>query len=107
MRQQFFIGEAGIFVFRRCARHRHRALRQRCGIARHIVGGDHRLAAADQHAQAHIVAFGALAFFHRAVAHLDRQRHGAHRHGIGGVGAAAKRRLHQPLGAVDEDALVE
>ena len=107
-RQLRRIGEPGIFVFRRHARHRYRALGQRrAAVARHIVGRHHRLAFADQHAQAEIVAFGALALFHRAVAHLDRQRHPAHRHGVGGIGAARERSLHQPLGAVGEGGLVE
>ncbi len=97
-----------IFVFRRRARHRHRALGQRlAAVARGVVGRDHGLALAHQHAQAEIVAFGALAFLHRAVAHLDRQRHAAHRHRVGGIGAAAQRGLDQPLGAVGEGGLVE
>ena len=108
VRQQCRVGEPGIFVFRRRARHRHRALGQRrAAVACHVVGRHHRLAFADQHAQAEIVAFGALALFHRAVAHLDRQRHSAHRHRVGGVGAARERGLHQPLGAVGEGGLVE
>jgi hypothetical protein len=45
------------------------------------------LAAADEDAQAERVAFGALAFLHRAVAHFDRQRYRTHCHGVGGIGA--------------------
>ncbi len=108
VRQQGRIGEPGEFVFRRGARHRHRALGQRrAAVARRVVGGYHRLAFADQDAQAEIVAFGALAFLHRAVAHLDRQRHRAHRHRVGGVGAGRARGLDQPLGAVGQGGLVE
>ena len=108
MRQQARVGEAGIFVLRRRARHGHRALGQRCGaVGGQIVGGDHRLAVADQHAQAEIVAFGAFAFLHRAVAHLDRQRHRAHRHRVGGIGAGGAGGLHQPLGALGEGGLIE
>ena len=44
-----------------------------------------------------IVALGALRFLDRAVAHLDRQRHRAHRDGIGRVGAGAPRGGDQAL----------
>ena len=103
-----FVGEPGIFVFGRDARHRHRALGQYLGaVARHVVGRDHRLAAADQHAQAEIVAFRAFAFLDLAVAHLDRLRQPAHRDRVGGIGAGGQRRLDQPLGPVGEGGLVE
>ena len=78
-----------------------------CEVAGEIVGGDHRLALAHQHAQAEIVAFGAFGLLHRAVAQLDRQRQRAHRHRVGCVGAGLARGLHQPLGALDERGLVE
>ena len=42
-------------------------------VAFEIVGRNHRLLVADDHAQAEIVALGALRFLDRAVAHLDRQ----------------------------------
>ncbi len=107
-RQQALVGEPGIFVFRRDARHRHRALGQSlAAVAGQVVGGDHRLAAADQHAQAEIVAFGAFRFFNRAVAHFDRQRHAAHHDGVGGIGAGRAGGFHQPFGAVGEGGLVE
>ena len=107
MRQQRRIGEPGIFVLGRRAGHCHRALGQRAGIAGHVVGRDHRLAPANQHAQAEIVAFRSLALLHRPVTHLDRQRHRAHRHGVGGIGPAAQGGLDQPLGAVGEGGLVK
>src|SRR6185312_4087887 len=56
---------------------------------------------------AEIVALAAFGFFDRAVAHLDADRHAAHRDRIGGVGACRARRLHQPLGAGEEGGLVE
>ena len=108
MRQLRRVGEPGIFVLGRGARHRHRARSQRrAAVARRVVGRHHRLALSHQHAQAEIVAFGTLRFLHRAIAHLDRQRHGAHRHRVGGIGAGGERGLDQPLGAVGEGALVE
>ena len=108
MRQQARIGEPGILVLRRHARHGHRAFGERLGaVGGQIVGGDDRLAAADQHAQAEIVALGALAFLHGAVAHLDRQRHRAHRDRVGGIGAGGAGGLHQALGALGEGGLVE
>ena len=45
-----------------------------------------------------IVAFGALQFLDRAVAHLDRQRHAAHGEGVGLVGAGALGRGDGPFG---------
>ena len=91
-RQQAFVGKPGIFVFRRHARHRHRAIGEcRDVVAGHVIGRDHRLALAHQHAQAQIVALRAFGFLHRAVAHLDSQRHRAHRHRVGGIGAGLAR----------------
>ena len=107
VRQQVLVGEAGIFVLRRRPRHRHRALGQRSGVTGQVVARYHRLAAADKDAQPQIVAFRALALLDRAVAHLDRQRHRAHRDRVGGVGAVRTRGLHQPLGAVGERGLIE
>ena len=53
------------------ARHRHGALGQRRhALARDVIGGNNRLPAADADAQAHVVAFRALGFLDRAVAHL-------------------------------------
>ena len=46
-------------------------------------------------------------FLDRAVAHLDRERHRAHRHRVGGVGAGGARGLDQPLGALGQRGLVE
>ena len=107
-RQFALVGEPGVFVFRRHPRHRHRALGERRDVVgRHVIGGNHRLPFAHQHAQAQVVTLGALGFFHRAVAHLDRQRHGAHRHRVGGIGAGLARGLNQPFGAVEEGGLVE
>ena len=67
------------------------------GIAADVVGRDHRLALADQHAQADVVALGAFGFLDAAVAHLDALRDAAHRDRIGRIGAGALGRLDQPL----------
>ena len=92
------IGEADIFVVGRDARHRHRALgKPGDAVAADVVGRDHRLAPSDQHAQADIVAFGALGFLDPAVAHLDALRHAAHRDRVGGIGAGALCGLDQTL----------
>ena len=108
LRQQRRIGEARILILGRDARHRHRALGQRGdAVAAHVVGRDHRLLAPDQHAKTHVVAFGALRFFDRAVAHVDRLRHRAHRHRVGGIGAGRARGLDEPLGERDQGGLVE
>ena len=67
--QQIGVGEARKFVLGRRARHGHGPCGKRGGaIIRNVIGGDHRLAAADQHAQAKIVAFGAFGLFNLAVA---------------------------------------
>ncbi len=101
------VGEAGEFVFRRGLGHGHGARGERIGIAGEVVGGDHRLALADQHAQAEIVAFRALRFLDRALAQFERERQRAHRHGVGGIGAGRARGLDQPFGVVGEGGLVE
>ena len=72
-----------------------------------IVGRDRRLLVADQDAQADIVAFGALRFLDRAVAHVDRQRDRAHGDRVGLVGAGAPRRGDQALGEIGEGGLIE
>ena len=107
-RQQRRIGEPDIFVFGRNARHRHRAFGElRDAVAGDVVGGDHRLALPDQHAQADIVAFGALGFLDAAVAHLDALRDAAHRNRIGGVSAGAFGGLDQALREVRQHRLIE
>ena len=107
-RQQSGIRQPGERVLGRDARHRHGALGQRRdAVARDVVGRNHRLTLADQHAQAHVVAFGALGFLDRAVANLDRRRDAAHRHRVGGIGAGRARGLHQSLGKRGQGGLVE
>ena len=76
-------------------------------VAVEIVGRDHRLLPADQHAQAQIVAFGALRFLDRAVAHLDRQRHAAHGDRVGRIGAGALGGGDEPFGDIGKGGLVE
>ena len=89
-RKQRRVGEAGEAVLRRGARHGDGALGQRVeAVALEIVGRNHRLLVADDDAQAEIVAFGALRFLHRAVAHLDRQRDRADGERVGLIGAGA------------------
>ena len=101
------IGKAGELVLGRDLRHRDRALGERRDVAGDVVGRDHRRAAADEHAQADVVAFGALRFLDRAFAHADRQRHRTHRDRIGGIGAGAARGGHQTFGKIGESGLVE
>ncbi len=106
-RQQGRIGKAGELVLGRDLRHRHRALGERRDVARDVVGRDHRGAAADEHAQPDVVAFGALRLLDGAFAHADVQRHRAHRHRIGGIGAGAARGGHETLGKIRQSCLVE
>ena len=71
--EQRRIGKAGKLVLRRDARHGDGAFGQRLdAIGPDVVCRDRGLAFADQHAQADVVAFGALRFLDRAVAHVDR-----------------------------------
>ena len=107
-RQQRGIGETDIFVVGRDARHRDRALGElRDAVAGDVVGRDHGLALPDQHAQADIVAFGALGFLDPAVAHFDALRDAAHRNRVGGVRARALGGLDQPLRQRRERRLIE
>ena len=107
-RQQRRVREARELILRRDSRHRDRTFGERIrAIALHVVGGNHRLAFAHQHAQAHVVAFGALAFLDRPIAHFDRQRHRAHRDRVGRIRARAPRSLNQAFGKFDERGLVE
>ena len=84
LRQALGIGEAGIRIVRRHARHGDRAFGQggRSG-ALDVIGRHHRLLAPDEDAQAEIVAFGALGFLDRAVAHFDAGRNRTHRDRVG------------------------
>ena len=108
VREQRGIGEADIFVVGRDARHRHRAFGQpRNAVAADVVGRDHRLAPADQHPQADIVALGALGFLDTAVTHLDALRDAAHGDRIGGVRAGAPGGLDQALGQRRQRRLIE
>ena len=52
-------------------------------------------------AQPDIVALRSLGGLDCAIAHLDRQRHRAHRHCIGGIGAGALSRRDQTVGELD------
>ena len=107
-RQQRLVGQSGEAILGRGARHGDRALGQNVeAVALDIVGGDHRLLFADEHAQAHIVAFGPLGFFHGAVAHLDGERDAAHRNGIGCICARALSRGDQSFGEVAKGGLIE
>ncbi len=106
--EQSRIGKPGELVFRRGARHGDGALGERIETVRfEIVGRDRRLPMADQDTQAHVVAFGALRFLDRIVAHLDRQRYRAHGDRIGLTGAGAPCRRHQAGGEVGEGGLIE
>ena len=108
MRQQRRIGEAGEFVLGRGARHGDGAFGERIeAVALMSLVETDRLLAADQDAQAHIVAFGALRFLDRAVAHIDRQRDRAHGDRVGRVGAGAARGGDQTFGEIGEGGLIE
>ena len=77
-------------------------------FARRVVGGDHRLPAPDQDAQAHVVAFGALGFLDRAVAHLDRPSETERMATASAASApACARGLHQPFGQRGQGGLVK
>ena len=108
LRQLACGGKPGEPVFRRGARHRHRAFGQGAeAVAFEIIGRDHRLFVADDDAQPEVVAFGALRFLDRAVAHLDRKRHRADRKRVGLIGAGPLCGSHKTLGEVGEVGLVE
>src|ERR1700722_1763912 len=98
-------------VLRCGARHRDDALGDRVdgsvAVGGEIVGRYHRLAAADEGAQADIVAFGALRGFDAAVAYVDRLGDAAHRDGIRRIGTVTAGGLDQPLGYLCEARLIE
>ncbi|MGY4482786.1 hypothetical protein ACVWWR_001977 [Bradyrhizobium sp. LM3.2] len=107
-REQRGVGKTDIFIVWRNARHRNGAFGKRGhGIAAGVIGRDHRLAPADQHAQADIVALGPLGFLDAAVAHLDALRDATHRDRIGRICAGAFGSLHQPLREIRERRLVK
>jgi hypothetical protein len=72
-----------------------------------IVGRDHRLALADEHPQADVVAFGALGLLDAPVTHLDALRDAAHCDRIRRVRTGTFGGLDQPLGQRRERRLVE
>ena len=107
-REQRLVGKSGEAILGRGARHGECALGQRVeAVGRNVVGGDHRLLAADENAQAHIVAFGALRFLDRAVAHIDRERYRAHGDRVGRIGAGTPRGGNQTFGDIGKGGLVE
>ena len=102
------IGQPGEAIFRRRARHGDRALGQRVeAVALEIIGRNHRLLVADEHAQPEIVALGALRFLDGAVAHVDRKRYRAHGQRVGLIGAGAPRGGDETFGEIGEVGLVE
>ena len=64
-------------------------------------------AGADERAQPHVVAFGALGFLDSALAHLDRERDRTHGERVGGVRAGTARGRDQPFGEIGQRGLVE
>ena len=87
-------GEAGIGVLRRLARHRGGPFDQRRQrLVRQIRGGDARRAAADEQAQADLLAFGARDVLQLPEPDLHARRRISVIEGVGGVGA----RLHGAL----------
>ena len=108
MRQQSVVGEAGELVLGRRPRHRDGAFGQRRGaVGRDFIGRHHRLTSADEDAQAEVVALGALGFFRVPVAHLDGERHRAHRDRIRRVGTGRVCGLNEPVGAIGQRAQVQ
>jgi hypothetical protein len=107
-RQQRRIREPDIFVIGSDTRHRDRALgKLGYSIARYIIGRDHRLALADQHAQTDIVAFRTLGLLDASVAHLDALRNAAHRDRIRRIRAGALGRLDEALRQFTQGRLVK
>ena len=107
-REQLAVGESRERVLGRNPRHRDRARGQLDRtVALGVVAGDHGLTLADQHAQAHVVALGALACFDRAVAHLDGERDPAHRDRIGRIRSRVAGGGDEAFGERDERRLVE
>jgi hypothetical protein len=85
-------GEAGPFVLGRLARHRDGALDERGErVAAQIGSGDTGRAAADEDAQAKLLALRTLDILEFAHAHRNRLRTVGGEHGIGGVGACGAR----------------
>lgn len=107
-RQQCRIGEPGKLIFRRHARHGDSAFGKRIeAVALDVVGRDRGLLMADQHAQADVVALGALQFLDGAVAHVDGERDRAHGDGIGLVGAGAACGGNKSFSKFGEGGLIE
>ena len=107
-RKQRRIGQPRERVFRRGARHGDGALRQRLEpVALEVVGRNHGLPAADDHAQPEIVTLGTLRLLNGAVANVYRQRHRTHRECIGLIGAGAARGSHEALGELGDVGLIE
>ena len=108
VREQRRVGQSGVRIVGRGARHGDGTLRQRIeAAALQVVGRDHRLLAADEDAQADVVAFGALRFLDGAVAHFDRERDRAQGHGIGLIGAGALGGGDETMGEIGEGGLIE
>ena len=107
-REQRGIGKANIVVIGRHARHRDRALGEpRHAVTADVVGGDHRLALAHEHAQADVVAFRSLGFLDTAVAHFDPLRNAAHGDRIGCVRAGAPGGFDKALRQRRQGGLIE
>ena len=101
------IGKTGERVFGSGPRHGDRALGELGDVGLDVVGRHHRLARPDKHAQPHVIALGALGFFHGALAHLDRKGHGAHGECVRRVGAGAASGRDEPVGEVGQRGLVK
>jgi hypothetical protein len=101
------IGKAGERIVRRHPCHGDSALGELRRVRLNVIRRHNRLAAPHQRAQPHIVAFGALGFLDRAVAHLYPERHRAHRKRVGGIGAGPASGCNQPFGEVSQRGLVE
>ena len=107
LRQQRGIGKARVLVLRRDPRHGDRALGERVHIGDDIVGRHHRLLVPDQHAQADVVALGALGLLDIAVADFDALRHAAHGDCVGRIRTGALGRLDQTLREIGQRRLIE
>jgi hypothetical protein len=107
-REQFRVGEPCEWVLGGGARHGDCALGQRFEpVALDVVRRNHRLPAADQDAQADVVAFGALRFFDGVIAYINRERYRAHGKCVGLISARAPRGGDKTLGEIGSSGLIE
>ena len=101
------IGDSRERIFRCCLGHGDGTFGEFGRLGLDVVRRHDRLTAPDESAQPNIVAFGALGFLNRAIAHLHRNRDRAHGERIGGVCAGSARGRDESFGKVGQRGLVE